>query len=159
MGLFKKNKKRQVNINDTQRVKTKVFNYHPKIIIAWAKAIEGNTELLNYLNKNGFPELVMAAHAIKLKDSARDWLMKNGYPHVMAMINASEGNEQALHWLKMNNYNIFYNMALAIDGDNEGFKWLRLNTTQDIYLLTQSIKRVKDEIEEDHNDIHKRSKE
>lgn len=159
MKLFGKRKKRQVNVNDTKKVPTKKFSYHPKVILAWAKGIEGNTELLNYLNDNGYKELVMATHAIRLKDKARDWLMKNGYPHVMAMINAAEGNRQALEWLKMNDFLILYNMARAIDDEKEGFAWLKHNATQDIFILTTSIKKVKDEIEEDHNDIHKRSKE
>ncbi len=139
------------------RLAIQPFNYHPKIIIAWAKAIEGNADLLKYLLDNGYKELVMAAHAIKLKDKARDWLMENGYPHVMAMINAAEGNQQALHWLNKNDFKLFYNMAIAIDGENEGFKWINQHSTQDLFLLTKSIKKVKDDIEEEHNDVHRRS--
>ncbi len=159
-NFFKKNKgqKRQVNINDTKRVKVKPFDYHPKIILAWTKAIEGNVDLMNYLFEYGYKELTMAAHAIRLKDEARDWLMENGYPHLMAMINAAEGNEQAQQWLKMNNYLLFYNMAIAIDGEAEGFKWINQNSTQEIFYLTRIIKQVKDDIEEDHNDTHRMSK-
>lgn len=160
-NLFKKyssNKQPTHKDKKVRKVKLKKFAYHPKIILAWAKAIEGNADLLKFLNKNGYEELVVAAHAIKLKEESRDWLMKNGYPHVMAMINAGEGNQQALKWLKLNEYTLFYNMALAIDGENEGFIWIRKHATPDIFMLTQSIKRVKDEIEEDNNDIHKRSK-
>lgn len=158
-NFFKKNKgqTRKVNINDTKRVKAKPFDYHPKIILAWAKAIEGNTELMNYLFENGFKELTMAAHAIRLKDEARDWLMENGYPHLMAMINGAEGNEQAQQWLKMNNYILFYNMSIAIDGEEEGFKWINMNSTQEIFYLTRIIKQVKDGIEEEHNDTHRMS--
>ncbi len=135
----------------------KPFEYHPKIILAWAKAVEGNQELLNYLINNDFKELVMATYAIQLKDKARDWLMNNGYPHVMAMINAAEGNEEALDWLKKNKFDLFYNMALAIDGENEGLIWIRKNCSPEIFLLTTSIKKVKDDIEEYNNDLHKRS--
>lgn len=158
-NFLKKNKgqKRQVNINDTKRVQVRPFDYHPKIILAWAKAIEGNTDLMKYLLDNGYTELTMAAHAIRLKDEARDWLMDNGYPHMMAMINAAEGNEQAQQWLKMNNYLLFYNMAIAIDGEMEGFKWINLNSTQEIFYLTKIIKQVKDDIEEEHNDTHRMS--
>ena len=158
MGLFGKKKKRKVSIEDTNKVITKDFSYHPKIILAWAKAIEGNNDLLDYLNKQNLKELVMATHAIRLKDKARDWLMKNGYPHVMAMINAAEGNRQAMEWLRINDFEVFYNMARAIDDEPEGFVWLKENATQDIFLLTKSIKKVKDEIEEAHNDIHMRSR-
>lgn len=139
------------------RLPIQPFEYHPKIIIAWAKALEGNTDLLEYLLNNGYKELVMATHAIKLKDKARNWLMENGYPHLMAMINAAEGNQQALRWLNKNDFKLFYHMAIAIDGEKEGFIWINRHATQDLFLLTKSIKKVKDEIEEDHNDVHKRS--
>lgn len=156
--LKRKKETRKVNIHDTKKVKALPFDYHPKIILAWAKGIDGNTDLLNYLYENGCKELVMAAHAIRLKDEARDWLMENGYPHLMALINASEGNEQAQQWLKLNNYPLFYHMAIAIDGENEGFTWINRHSTPAIFFLTKTIKKVKDEIEEEHNDTHKMSK-
>jgi hypothetical protein len=160
--FFKKKKKvKLVDARNAQKVPTKSFSYHPKIILAWAKAIDGEEKLLNYLNENGFKELVMATHALNLKDKARDWLMENGYAHVMAMINAAEGNEQALAWLKKNDYLVFYHMALAIDHQSElsianptGFYWLKKYATQDIFLLTEVIQRFKDAIEEDNSDIH-----
>ena len=159
----KKNKTKKINVKDAKTVKAKSFNYHPKIILAWAKAIEGDEKLLNYLKDNGFDELFMATHAIKLQDKARDWLMENGYPHVMAMINGAEGNEHALAWLKKNNFMVLYHLALAVDHQSKldakdplGFYWLKKYATQDIFLLGESIQKVKDEIEMDNNDIHKR---
>lgn len=161
MGLFNRNKKNELGATrqKAQKVEIKPFDYHPKIILAWAKGIEGHSELLNYLLDNGYKELVMATHAIRLKEKARTWLMKNGYPHLMAFINAAEGNKQATNWLLKNNFSLLYNMAIAIDGDPEGFKWLNQNSTQEYFFLTRIIKDVKDEIEEGHNDIHKRSTE
>lgn len=158
-GLFGRKKKYQGDSDKKRPTKLEIkpFEYHPKIILAWAKGIEGNTELLDYLYENGFKELVMATHALRLKDKARNWLMENGYPHIMAMINGSEGNAQALSWLKKNNFELLYHMAIAIDSDPKGFKWINLHGTQDLFLLTRSIKKVKDEIEENHNDVHMRS--
>jgi hypothetical protein len=155
-GLFRRKKKYKGDSEKKRPTKLgiKPFEYHPKIILAWAKGIEGNDELLDYLYKSGYNELVMATHAIQLKDKARDWLMENGYPHIMAMINGSEGNTQALTWLKKNGFELLYHMALAIDGDPKGFKWINIHGTQDIFLLTKSIMKVKDEIEERHNDVH-----
>lgn len=158
MGLFKRNKNENSKPAEKKasKVKLRPFEYHPKIILAWAKGIEGHSKLLDYLHEQGFNELVMATHAIRLKDEAREWLMQNGYPHVMAMINAAEGNAQAKKWLMQNNFLLFYNMAIAIDGDPDGFKWINKNSSQEYFLLTKIIKDVKDEIEEGHNDIHKR---
>ena len=158
MKLFNRNKK-EVTRQKPTKVSIQPFDYHPKIILAWAKGIEGHPELLNYLLDNGYKELVMATHAIRLKEKARTWLMKNGYPHLMAFINAAEGNKQATNWLLKNNFLLLYNMAIAIDDDPQGFKWLNQNSTQEYFFLTRIIKDVKDEIEEGHNDIHKRSTE
>jgi hypothetical protein len=150
----KKSKTIQVNPNDVQAVKMKQLDYHPKIILAWAKAIEGNVELSEWLKNNGYLELNIACAAIRLNDEARTWLMENGFPHLMAFINASEGNAKAQKWLQMNNFEILYQMALAIEDEQDAWIWLKSYSTQDIFLLTQSIKKVKDEIEEKHNDIH-----
>lgn len=158
MGLFKKKKEtRKVDITKVTKLESKALTYHPKIILAWAKAIEGNNDLLNYLNENGFEELFMATYALKLKDEARAWLMKNGYPHLMAFVNAAEGNEQALKWLEINQFTVLYYMALAIDGEEngyQGFAWIKHHATPDIFELTRIIKKLKDGIEESHNDVH-----
>ena len=72
----------------------------------------------------------------------------------MAFIHAAEGNEAALEWLKTNRMELLYHMALAIDGENENLIWVRQHATPDIFILTQAIKRVKDQIEENHNNFH-----
>ncbi|MCC5922966.1 MAG: hypothetical protein JJT77_04190 [Crocinitomicaceae bacterium] len=135
----------------------KPFSYHPKVILAWVKSLEGDEKFTHYLTNNNFAELVMVQHALNLNDNAREWLMENGYAHVMAMINAAEGNAQALRWLKVNGFDLFYHMALAIDGEPEGFKWINQHSTPDIFLLTKTMKDIKDKIEEENNDIHLRS--
>ena len=130
-------------------------DYHPKIVLAWSKAIKGNKEILEWLSKNGFEELAVACWAIRLNDEARSWLLQNGYPQLMAFINAAEGNESALKWLEEYNMQVYLHMAKAIDGEIDSYYWLQKNTTPDVFMLTKSIERVKDEIEERHRDVHK----
>lgn len=154
MNWFKKKKALPKKIDDVQKVTVKPINYHPKIILAWAKAIEGNDDLMLWLKENGYPELAIATHAIYLKEEARDWLTQNGYPHLMAMINAAEGNELAQKWLLAHDFEILYHMALAIDDEQESWEWLGQHVSADMFLLTKSIKKVKDQIEENHNDVH-----
>jgi hypothetical protein len=89
-----------------------------------------------------------------LKDEARDWLLKNGYPHLLAMVNGAEGNETAQKWLQVHGYEILYHMALAIENEEKSWQWLAAHVPADMYMLTQTIKQVKDKIEENHNDIH-----
>lgn len=151
---FKKKEKTDKPKVQPAIVAMKPIDYPPKIILAWAKAIEGNHEILLWLKENGFPELAMATYAIRLKEEARDWLPKNGYPQLMAFINAAEGNEKAQRWLLLNDMEMLYHMSLAIEDEQESWIWLGENVTPDLFLLTQSIKKVKDQIEENHNDVH-----
>lgn len=152
---FNKRRKKMARRGKKQKIPMKPLEYPPKIILAWAKAVDGHEKIQEWLAENGYEELAVSVWALKLKQDARDWLMENGFPHLMAMINAAEGNEPALNWLKTHNFQLFYNMALAIDGEKEGFQWIQANATPDIFLLTQAIKKLKDSIEENHNDMHK----
>jgi hypothetical protein len=145
--------KTPVNPN-AQKVLIKSIEYPAKIILAWAKAIEGNRDLRAWLANNGYEELTMAAYAIELNDEARNWLLNNGYPHLMAMINAAEGIEKAQKWLQMHRFETLYHMAMAVENEHASWQWLGKNGTPDMFILTQSIKKVKDKIEEQHNDIH-----
>lgn len=152
---FNKKKKQPVrDFSNADIVPMKPIDYPAKIVLAWAKAIEGNQELLLWLKDNGYPELVMATYAIYLKNEARVWLPKNGYPQLLAFINAAEGNQKALGWLRANDMELLYHMADAIEGEQESWEWLSSNATPDLFILTQTIKKVKDKIEENHNDVH-----
>ncbi|MGV3630242.1 MAG: hypothetical protein ACO1O6_03510 [Bacteroidota bacterium] len=137
-----------------QKVEMKPLDYHPKVILAWAKALEGNKEISGWLRDNGFEELVFANAAIHLKNEARSWLLNNGYPHLMAMIHGAEGDEKAQKWLLANDFEILYHIALAVENEQESWKWLKQNATQDLFILAQTIKIIKDQIEENHNDVH-----
>jgi ribosomal protein S15P/S13E len=153
-SFFKRFKTRKISPDQQQKTLLKSIDYDPKIILAWAKAIEGNEEITNWLKENGYEELFMATFAIYLKPEARDWLTQNGYAHLMAFINAAEGIESAQKWLKIHQFDLLYHMALAVENDTDSLLWLRTNATQDILFLTKTIKEVKDKIEENHNDIH-----
>ena len=163
MNWFKKNKKEEKLKDDDKNVKISVqglkpINYPSKIILAWAKAIEGNSELQDWLKDNGYLELYAGVQAIYLRDEPREWLLKNGYAHMMAMINCCEGHENAGKWLLENNFTLLYHIGRAVDHEMESWLWLRKNSTQDIFMLAKSIQFIKDRIEENHNDMHSMNK-
>lgn len=149
-----KRKKREIIAKDLSKTALHHLDYHPKIILAWAKAIDGEDHFMLWLKENGYEELTMATFAIYLKDDARNWLQDNGYAHLLAMINAAEGNESAQQWLLTHNFEILYHIALAVEEEQSSWEWLGKNAPADIFLLTKSIKKIKDKIEENHNDIH-----
>jgi len=155
LNWFKNKKKNTAkSVAQPSTVTMKRLDYPAKIILAWAKAIDGNVEISDWLTTNGFPELTIACAAIKLKDDARKWLMENGFPHLLAMINAAEGNKKAAKWLELNQFEMLFHISQAVEDEDDSWKWLQLNATPDLFILTQSIKKVKDQIEENHNDIH-----
>ncbi len=96
----------------------------------------------------------MASYAILLKEEARDWLQVNGYAHLLAMINAAEGNESAQKWLLVHDFEILYHIAMAVENEESSWHWLSKNAPADLFILAKSIKKIKDQIEEHHNDIH-----
>lgn len=151
-NFFKKQKTEDNRL--AKVVPLKPMEYSSMVILAWAKAVEGNVELQHWLRDNGYIELYFSVFAIYLKDEPRDWLVKNGYAHLMAMINAAEGNTNAAKWLVEHNFIMLYHLAKAVDHEEESWLWLRQNSTQDIFILAQSIQTIKDQIEENHNDIH-----
>lgn len=130
------------------------LNYPPKIILAWVKALEGNTELNKFLFDNGYEELFHTTNALMLNQKARDWLMKNGYPHLMALVNGAEGNESAQHWLQVHGFELLYHVARGADGEMEDYGWLKANADETLFLLTRTIKKMKDQIEFNHNDMY-----
>jgi len=151
MGLFKKNKK--TTNKKAERASIKPINYPPKILVAWGEAISGNSKILDWLMKNGYPELGIFCHALKNDVKGKDWLMNNGYPHLNAMISAGEGDEIALKWLKQFNFDLLQYMGLAIDGHEGAKKWLR---EYDMLYATLAFKmeEVKNHIEMRNNDPH-----
>ncbi len=152
---FKKKKETQKETPiESKVIPMKPMNYHPKIILAWVKAIEGDSEFLEWLTQNDYPELTISCSAIHLNDEARVWLMKNGYQHLMAMIHAAEGDRKAQQWLLINKLDMLYHIAMAVENEKKSWIWLKEHATQDIFILAQAIKRIKDGIEERHNDIH-----
>ena len=127
----------------------------PKILVGWAEAIGGNTDLRDwFLASDNYKELGMSIHALLLKDEARDWLMKNGYAHLMAMINGVEGNQEAIHWLDKANFQLLKHVALAADHNKASQEWLLKSKYPEFAMIAEKIKVLKDQIEDTHNDIH-----
>ena len=154
MSKWFKKKKREIVASELSKTQLKQLNYPAKIIVAWSKAIEGDDQFMSWLKENGYRELMMTTFAIYLKNEARDWLKDNGYAHLLAMVNAAEGNESAQKWLLTHNFEILYHIALAVESEKESWVWLKENASIDIFILTKSIKKIKDKIEKNHNDIH-----
>ena len=152
-GRRKKKKREQLEVAST--VKLKPLNYPSKILVGWAEAIGGNTELRDwFMASDQYKELGLCIHALLLKDEAREWLMKNGYAHLMAMINGVEGNTDAIHWLDKANFQVLKHVALAGDREVSSANWLLKNGHHEFAMIAERIRVLKDQVEDTHNDIH-----
>ena len=135
--------------------KTKL-TYSSKILLAWAEAIRGNTEIRDWLIKNGFPELGMFTFALRNKRDARDWLVNNKQLHLMALINGAEGDEDAVKWLVKHGYGMLAKVAMAGDRESEVFQQIRQESTL-FAKIAREIMLVKIEIEQNNWDYHRMS--
>ena len=149
--MFGKKKQHQLE----GKVELQPLNFPPKVIHVWSKAIEGDKVCLEILLKSEYKPLGLFVYALHLKDDAREWLLYNGYAHLMAMINGVEGNKDAINWLAKHQFHILMHMALSADGEVKSFEWLINNGHKDFALMSKKIEHVKDQIEMDHNDVHK----
>ena len=136
------------------QIELKPIIYSASVILLWAKAIEGETEIQKGLFHNGYRELYHATNAIFLVQESRDCLMQNGYAHLMAMINTCEGHKPAGEWLLKNNMPLLYHLGRSVDHEQESIQWMVAHATEDLVILARSIQYIKDQIEENHNDIH-----
>ena len=130
------------------------MQYPAKVLLAWGEAISGNRQLLDWLMKNGYPELGMTCHALRLVDTARSWLMSNGHPHLMALVNGAEGNKNAIVWLHQYGYTYLADMALGADNDDDAIQRLMAAEQREWAGVALKIRSVKNQIEERHNDVH-----
>ncbi|MBZ0205687.1 MAG: hypothetical protein K8H89_05145 [Flavobacteriales bacterium] len=132
--------------------------YPAKVLIAWGEAISGNARIRDWLIKNGYPELGIFVFALHLKADARKWLMEKGHPHLMAVIRGIEDDDKALEWLEAHGMLVLRKVAEA-GGSEEAFQWLLRNGHRDLAMLGLKMWSVKMQIEDDHNDPHKFSRE
>jgi hypothetical protein len=113
---FKRSKNKGLQVEE---IALKSINFPAKIILLWAKAIEGDKEVQLWLRENGYQALFHATNAIYLIEPSRNWLMENGYAHLMAMINASEGLVTAQEWLAKHNMELLFHVGRAVDHEQE----------------------------------------
>jgi hypothetical protein len=127
--------------------------YPEKILVAWAEAISGNSEIRDWLMKNGYPELGLFRFALFFDEKAGKWLL-NHAPHLMATIKAVEGKKEAYKWLELNKLTLLIRLAKAADNNKKELNYLIKNDPL-FASIALRIQMVKNEIEEANNDVHR----
>lgn len=73
----------------------------------------------------------------------------------MALVRGAEGDINALLWLKKYKFDILEKVARGGDNDDKAINWLVNNNFKDFANLSLRIRAVKNEIENDNQDVHK----
>lgn len=131
------------------------LEYPAKVLLAWGEAISGNTDLRDWLMRNGYPELGLFTFALVHDRKARTWLLENGYPHLMALISGVEGDEGALRWLGEHGFGVLKHMALAGDGEAADLEWLVQHGHRELAVIARKIHKVKTDLDDEQSDIHR----
>ena len=48
----------------------------------------------------------------------------------------------------------FFHIAMAVEDERKSWDWIKKHCGVEIFILTKSIEKIKDKIDENHNDIH-----
>jgi hypothetical protein len=129
--------------------------YPIKRIVAWGEAISGNEEIRDWLTANNYPELAAFTYAINLRDDAREWLMTEGHPELMALVIGSEGGASACKWLRAHGYSKLALVAEGADNEDEAINTLLKEGHREWAMISLKIQYVKNNIQSDHDDVHR----
>ena len=133
-----------------------LLKYPPKILIAFGETIGENKrkDILQWLLKNGYPELAALSYAVQGSDEAVAWLMKNGFPELAALDAAIDEDQKAYEWLQKNNIPFHIVFADAVHGKGEAIEWFRQNKLNSLLAITQKIRQDRDNHTYDYHKLH-----
>ena len=88
------------------------------------------------------------------QQSAREWLQQEGFPELMALCCGTEGDARAVQWLLNHGHITLANMARAADNDDDAMRILMEEPDRIWATLALKMRFIKNGIEERHNDWH-----
>ena len=81
--------------------------------------------------------------------------MKEGHPELMALIRGAEGEKKACVWLRENKFSKLALIAEGADNDDEAVRQLLLDGNREWAMISLKMRSVKNDIQSDHDDVHK----
>lgn len=135
--------------------KKDLWQYEPKILIAFGEAVDRNHKIHVWLLKNGYPELAALASSLQADVDAFKWLMNNGYNHYAAFSNAIDEDVKAYQWLVTHKFSI---LALLVDAAYlrpDALKYLRANKMEVFIRLAVKIRTLKMAQQKDYDFYYK----
>lgn len=133
----------------------KMLHYPIKILFAFGETFsEKDGAFLNWLLKNGFPELAALSSSIRGSVEAQNWLVKNKYPHLAALDGAIDKQAPAYAWLQKYGYDFLLIFANAVNEKKEALRWLKKNDLEIFLLLSAKIRHFRDNQTYDYHKFH-----
>lgn len=131
-----------------------MLNYPVKVLLAFGETFSGNTELHDWLLKNGYPELGALSSAIRGSDEALVWLMKNGFRELAALDSAIDDNEKAYNWLNLNKHFFLAAFSDACHNQPEAVEWFMKKDLKIFLAIAAKIRFFRDNQTFDHHKLH-----
>jgi hypothetical protein len=131
------------------------FYYPAKIWLAFGETFTDKGQpFVEWLMKNGYPELGALSHSIRGSDEALSWLLKNKFFHLAALDSAIDEDQKAYKWLHDNKHLFLILFADACHGSKNAIDWLKRNDLKAFLIITGKIKEWRDSQTFDYHKLH-----
>jgi hypothetical protein len=130
--------------------------YYPaKIWLAFGETFsEKGESFVEWLMKNGYPELGALSHAIRGSEQALEWLMRNKFLHLAALDGAIDENQKAYKWLADNQHPLLVLFADACHGALPAIDWFKRHNLSAFLVIAGKIKEWRDSQTFDYHKLH-----
>lgn len=131
------------------------FYYPAKIWLAFGETFtEKGQPFVDWLMKNGYPELGALSHAIRGSEEALGWLMKNRFFHLAALDGAIDQDQKAYKWLHDHGHLFLIVFADACHGSKNAVDWFKKNELVAFLTIAGKIKEWRDGQTFDYHKLH-----
>ena len=130
--------------------------YPAKIFLAWAEAIEGNQEFVQFLMQNGYPELICVIDFLWGSTKAGQWFMVHNMPEWRAFSEyVGDENKEARQWLLNNNFDHLVLVGDAIYNKPGALQVLEKKGLPELVIIAQRLNKLLYLIEFDTNLVYR----
>lgn len=129
--------------------------YDVKVLVAFGETFsEENGEFLNWLVKNGYPELAALSSAIRGSEEAVRWLLTNKYRHYAALDAAIDKQLPAYRWLLANGHDLLAVFSDAVNQNSVAISWFKKHDLGIFLMLAKKINDFRENQTYDYHKIH-----
>jgi len=156
-------RKERISVNRKANLYSFIFDpmnfslakYDAKVLMAFGETFtEEKGEFLNWLLKNGYPELAALSSAIKGSEEAVKWLLMNRYRHFAALDAAIDKQQPAYRWLLANGHDFLAVFSDAVNQNPVAMQWFKKHDLGVFLLLAKKIHDFRENQTYDYHKMH-----